>query len=241
MVAAYADRREHAGLLASTQVHVVKSWDEAPFEDMLPEMRAGAEKFFYEHAKHGWRNGLVEHSYAEYPWINHAKVGWVKRAVESNAFNSDYFFWIDAGYGRYQNFTQHMCPCLAINPDKVTVFSHGATATAQEYRGPIEGWVTTDGTQTKQHDIADYFRDGHILAPGQRRTTFSCSCFYMFSSSTLPTGLCNVSLTHGSCAHKPLVARTQVGTGVRCTVGSGVGGRKRCSSSRNCTPTCSKS
>ena len=77
------------------------------------------------------------------------QVGWLKRAIEENPFRSAFFFWIDAGYGQCQftlsslcmpsheffvafcadqDFTQQLCPCLAIHPDKVTIFSHSPPA-----------------------------------------------------------------------------------------------------------------
>ena len=73
-VSAVTAARAHFGLSAQTEIRVVKSWDTAPFSDKLPKWREDVEKFYFEHHKHGWKNGWVEHAYAEYGWLNHAKV-----------------------------------------------------------------------------------------------------------------------------------------------------------------------
>jgi len=66
--------RAHYGLLAETEIRVVESWDEVPFFDKLPRMRRAVDMFYFEHARYGYKNGAVEHQYAEYDWVNHAKV-----------------------------------------------------------------------------------------------------------------------------------------------------------------------
>lgn len=73
-VPAVTAARAHFGLSAQTEIRVVKSWDTAPFGNKLPKWREDVEKFYSEHHKHGWQNGMVEHVYAEYGWVNHAKV-----------------------------------------------------------------------------------------------------------------------------------------------------------------------
>jgi hypothetical protein len=73
-VSAVTAARAHFGLSAQTEIRTVESWDTVPFYDKLPKMQEAVEKFYSEHARYGWQNGRNEHSYAEYDWINHAKV-----------------------------------------------------------------------------------------------------------------------------------------------------------------------
>uniref|UniRef100_A0A6C0ART0 Uncharacterized protein n=1 Tax=viral metagenome TaxID=1070528 RepID=A0A6C0ART0_9ZZZZ len=48
-------------------------------------------------------NGLENKCFGYIPII-HSKYAWMNKAIESNYFNSDMFFWIDAGLSRFLNF-----------------------------------------------------------------------------------------------------------------------------------------
>jgi hypothetical protein len=73
-VPAVTAARAYYGLSAQTAIRVVESWEDAPFSNLLPKMREAVDEFYYEHARHGFQNGKVEHEYAEYDWVNHGKV-----------------------------------------------------------------------------------------------------------------------------------------------------------------------
>eukprot|EP01045_Picozoa_sp_COSAG04_P028644 COSAG04_NODE_4503_length_2048_cov_2.282709_1_plen_446_part_00 len=154
--------RAHYGLTAQTAVRVVRSWEEVPFSKLLPRMREAVDEHYFKHAAGGWQNGVLDHSYAEYDWINHAKVGFVKRAALENPFGSDYFFWLDAGYGRYQTFTQQICPCLATDPDKVTLFTHSPPASEEFVNGE---WKVRVAHRHPKHSVQMYFSGSWITGP----------------------------------------------------------------------------
>jgi hypothetical protein len=141
-----------------TVIHAVDPNDRGAllaFVELLPRMREAIDAWFLEHALRGFASGRGEHSYAEYAWINHAKVGMLQRAMRDNTFNSDYFYWTDAGFGHYEAMAKggfepalrpHFCPCNAALPKKVTMFCLGwAAPRLRADFGGLKGYVEGKG------------------------------------------------------------------------------------------------
>jgi len=159
--------RTPALLEQRTVIHAVDPHDRGAllaYVDLLPEMRSAMDAHFVDHARGGWKNGYGEHVYAEYAWINHAKIGMMKKAMADDDFKSEFFFWADAGFGHYEamdagGFTPalrpHFCPCTAALPKKVTMFCLGWTRERLRkdfggLRGYVDGkgWL---GAYSKEH------------------------------------------------------------------------------------------
>eukprot|EP00747_Dinoflagellata_sp_TGD_P019497 gnl/TRDRNA2_/TRDRNA2_127211_c0_seq2.p1 gnl/TRDRNA2_/TRDRNA2_127211_c0~~gnl/TRDRNA2_/TRDRNA2_127211_c0_seq2.p1 ORF type:complete len:405 (-),score=36.68 gnl/TRDRNA2_/TRDRNA2_127211_c0_seq2:51-1265(-) len=133
--------RRELGFASRTHIYLIDGLEDVPFYELLPRMQRAIMSSWHLHSAHGFRAGKPEHKIPEYGWINHAKSGFMLRAIEANPFGSDYFFWIDAGAGHGRSnqrfFWKNWCPCTACLPHKVTLFSeslnHSVRMTAEEY------------------------------------------------------------------------------------------------------------
>jgi len=105
-----------------TQLVQINAWDELPFADLLPSFYDAAKASVWRHAASHFATGSVEHLVPEYDLVNHAKVGFLKRAIVDNAFESEFFFWVDTGAGHGQIwFRGPWCPCNWAVPHSITL------------------------------------------------------------------------------------------------------------------------
>ncbi|KAL1522989.1 hypothetical protein AB1Y20_017952 [Prymnesium parvum] len=116
--------RAHYGFTNKTDLQAVISWASIPFGPLLPKMYSAVVNSFAGHFSHLFVAGLPEHIIPEYDLINAAKVGFLRGAIERNTFDSQFFFWMDAGAGHGKaKFYDQWCPCTAAIRDKVTLLA----------------------------------------------------------------------------------------------------------------------
>lgn len=106
--------RERFGLQNRTVAHAILDYPSLPFGELLPRMYENVLKMAWLNAINGFATGTPEHLSPEYGLINHAKVGYLRKAILDNTFGSDFFFWVDAGAGHEDiSFRSPWCPCTA--------------------------------------------------------------------------------------------------------------------------------
>jgi len=114
--------RDRFGLANRTQLHPIDSWADMPFGSLLPDIYVAGKASIYKHASSGFKTGSGEHIVPEYGLANHAKAGFLKLSIAANIFNSDYFFWVDAGAGHGSTlFRSPWCPCTWTVPHAITL------------------------------------------------------------------------------------------------------------------------
>lgn len=136
--------REHYGQGSRTVGYALHDWSDVPFGEKLPQIRENVLRNLWKSAMTGFYRGR-DMLIPEYTLINHAKVGFLRRAVLNNTFGSDFFFWVDsgAGYDEVAFRGPVWCPCSATVRDAVTFASNDFVAVhdfnEQSYWGNSDG------------------------------------------------------------------------------------------------------